>query len=62
MTKQFRTDNTEGYSEPQLAVLNQRFETEIAAFGDLTDDLIRKTVTDFLAQRILADFDAQQPA
>lgn len=53
----FTADNTDGYSQSDLAALNRTFNAAIASVEPLSDD-IRKSYEDYVAERILAEFDA----
>jgi len=53
--KRFREDNTEGYDADALAELNRRYEELAGPFGSG----IQKCISDWLAERILAQFDAE---
>jgi hypothetical protein len=52
----FRSDNTEGYDLQQLDRLNAIWERTSRLLSP--DDLDYKSHCDYLAERILADFDA----
>jgi hypothetical protein len=53
----FRTDNTDGYDSVQLAELNRRYDERIATYAP--DAQAEKSVRDHVAERILAEFDAE---
>lgn len=56
MNSKFREDNTEGYTDAQLAELNRRYEAEVATLSP--EDASDKSLTDNIGERILADFDS----
>lgn len=51
----FTDDNTDGYTDQQLAELNKRFEARAAAVD--MDDQNAKSTLDHIAERVLAEFD-----
>lgn len=56
----FRTDNTEGYSCSDLALLNERFLDAVYLPPDALarmSDIERKSWEDHCAEQVLADFD-----
>lgn len=58
----FTSDNTEGYSASALADLNAAFSvrmSELRCQGIDVDDDDAKSLRDNVAERLLADFDAQ---
>jgi hypothetical protein len=58
MTERFRMDNTEGYSQDQLDVLNERFDLAMRQYQDVgEDDFRRKSLEDHVAETVLADYD-----
>ncbi len=52
----FSDDNTEGYNATQLAELNRRYEERLAAYDQ--DMRAEKSLRDFVAERVLAEFDS----
>lgn len=59
----FTDQNTEGYSAEDLERLNVQFAREMErrdAVMSAMDDLARKSYEDHIAERVLADFDAQR--
>lgn len=62
MTARFRSDNTEGYSEAELAELNAAYETILAAVppeeGEDTESIHFKSWEDSISERLLALYDA----
>jgi hypothetical protein len=57
----FTQDNTAGYSDAELIVLNARFDAEVFLPADAwatMNDLERGSWEDHIAERVLADFDA----
>jgi len=64
-TAHFRSDNTEGYSAADLAILNARFAELCAAEGIDLEDPARDPYDTYdaeqhLAGLVLAEFDSQQ--
>lgn len=59
----FTKDNTQGYTDAQLAFLNNQFEEEAylpaSALARMSDTEI-KSWQDHMAERVLAEFDADQ--
>lgn len=53
----FRQDNTEGYSDAELAELNLRFERAVIDCSADTED---KSYLDKIAETILATFDDER--
>lgn len=53
-------ENTEGYTETQLAELNRRFERAISHYSP--SEQAEKAVHDHVAERVLAAFDPQAAA
>jgi len=54
----FRTDNTEGYDEADLAALNAAWESLGVSVLDEDDAIDTKTMLDHIAARLLAEYDA----
>lgn len=57
----FRQDNTEGYSDADLAILNARFDEAVYLPPDALErmgDLERGSWEDHCAEQVMADFDA----
>lgn len=55
----FTDDNTDGYSQTDLDILNAKFDAAMATVGmDGVEDIVRKSHEDYTVQAILADFDA----
>jgi hypothetical protein len=52
----FRWDNTEGYTEEQLADLNRLYEARLATYS--AQDRCEKSVRDYVAERAQVEFDA----
>ena len=52
----FRQDNTEGYTEEQLADLNRLYQARLAAYS--AQDRCEKSVRDYVAERAQVEFDA----
>jgi hypothetical protein len=52
----FRRDNTEGYTEKQLADLNRLYEARLATYS--AQDRSEKSVRDYVAERAQVEFDA----
>jgi len=52
----FRRDNTEGYTEEQLADLNRLYEARLATYS--AQDRYEKSVRDYIAERAQVEFDA----
>jgi hypothetical protein len=59
MNRQFREDNTEGYSKAQLDELNRRYDLAIADEPETDDEVAEKSLRDYVAEKILAQFDAE---
>ncbi len=57
--RQFRTDNTEGYSAADLAALNTAWESCSSFLASYRrDDAARKSWVDYMSAQILANYDA----
>jgi hypothetical protein len=52
----FRRDNTEGYTDEQLADLNRLYQARLAAYS--AQDRREKSVRDYVAERAQVEFDA----
>jgi len=52
----FRRDNTEGYTDEQLADLNRHYEARLATYS--AQDRCEKSVRDYVAERARVEFDA----
>jgi hypothetical protein len=51
-----RRDNTEGYTDEQLADLNRLYQARLAAYS--AQDRLEKSVRDYVAERAQVEFDA----
>jgi hypothetical protein len=61
MNAPFRPDNTQGYTESDLAILNARAAEWLAANPD-NDDLNWHSAFSHACERILSEFDDEQEA
>jgi hypothetical protein len=56
--KRFRQDNTEGYSDVDLAVMNEAFDCAVNRYMELVGK-IDKSLLDHLAEEVQFTFDQQ---
>lgn len=61
MNNYFTMDNTEGYTQSQLAELNARFDAKLSDYTSSMDEdnSLDKSEVDFIAERILKEFDTE---
>ena len=60
MYKHFNDENTEGYNEVQISILNQIFRERCDVFNiDPNDPDADGSTLDYLAEKTLADYDVR---
>ena len=62
MNERFRQDNTEGYSDEALVIVNRRYAAAVEKFIDeqaVEEDELDLSILDAMAERILTEFDGE---
>jgi hypothetical protein len=57
--KRFTQDNTEGYSDTDLAGLNLMFAAALIGHLETADEAAERSYYDYIAERVLAIWDAE---